>query len=177
MATTNASPWQPTLSGNNAYLQGINGAGAMACSIDASTVTCNSSRFGGQHPTVDRNGVLHVAYFAMYGNDPRQVAVFEAGPYQSPTRKTVTGISNNLRTIAFGSDGNLYATLVNSHAVWKIDRTTWVATVFAGSDTETGDVGGTTSTARFTGQLAVQQSEAGLYVKDTNNRIVYEIKL
>lgn len=171
------TPAESAMFGNTVYVQSTNGGGAMTCTVQATAVNCADSLFGGVSPVVDDNGILHVRWFSMYGNDPRKVAYFPAGSSNAYTNKTVSGVSGDIRSIAFGRDGNLYATVVSSPAVWKIDRSTWQATVFAGSASESGDQGGSTSTARFGTTLYVQKSSNGLYVKDPANRRLYEIQL
>ena len=170
-----SSPPYATMHGSNVYVHSSNQGGkAIVCSVGAATVSCASSYFGGIYPTVDTSGKLHAMRFM---SPAMQISVFENGVYTAPTYRAVTGIPAAMNSIDFGSDGNLYATVSGSPAVWKIDRNTWNATVFAGSATETGNSTGTIHTARFSTTINVQRSPRGLYVKDPTNRILYEIKL
>lgn len=179
---TNGISADSTMAGNTLYVQAASGqSGAMTCSVQALDITCASSTFAGISPTTDASGVLHVRYFSMYGNNPMQIVTLNPSAPNPNVRRSVTGlptgVAANMQSIAFGRDGNLYATFSSSSAVWKIDQATWQVSPFAGSVSETGDQGGTTLTARFGSQLYLQKSANGLYVKDYSSRVLFEILL
>jgi len=175
---TNGASTTSTMVGSTLYVQ-AHGAqqGAMICSVETTPVSCQTSQAGGFSPAVDPSGVLHVRHWDRYGPENKQIVVLD--PKATPTyvRKPVSGLPGGIESLAFGRDGNLYAAVSNSSAIWSIDRTTWTASVFAGSATESGDAGGTVKTARFGTKLQIQKSENGILVKDYTTHRLFEIQL
>jgi hypothetical protein len=122
-------------------------------------------------------------YLADYGNNLIRKIVISTGAVTTLAGSTTTGSTDGIGTAArfqspadIVSDGvNLYVADSSNHMIRKLGIGSGVVTTLAGSTTS-GSVDGTGVAARFNGPGAITNDGVNLYVADSANHMIRQIK-